>query len=116
MADPVAPTTIDETYGVTDVLANYIIESINKTESPLLEQVPDQRNAVRKEIQYDTLYELRMTIRGSNKPSLTNGALTVGGQAYIIDTIEDAGTYNGLKRYNVTGHAYANCTQVTALS
>lgn len=107
------PETVAGEYGITSTLDGYTIESENVTDSPRREEVPDQRNAVAKEIRYDTRYELRLTVRGKEKPS--NSTITYDGNTYIVDNVEKAGTYNGLKRWNITAHRYENCSSETAV-
>lgn len=120
---PTPTTATAEEYGISTTLANYTIESENITTTPQREQVPDQRNAVRAEIRYDTRYELRLTVRGANEPAATTinyGTTGSGSSAtaitWIVDTVEKAGTYNGLRRFNITAHRYANCDEETALT
>lgn len=107
------PETVAGEYGITSTLDGYTIESENVTDSPRREEVPDQRNAVAKEIRYDTRYELRLTVRGKEKPS--NSTITYDGNTYIVDNVEKAGTYNGLKRWNIAAHRYENCSSETAV-
>ena len=107
------PETVAGEYGITSTLDGYTIESENVTDSPRREEVPDQRNAVAKEIRYDTRYELRLTVRGKDKPS--NSTITYDGNTYIVDNVEKAGTYNGLQRWNITAHKYENCSSETAV-
>lgn len=111
MADPVTPT---DAYGVSETLSGYTIESCNITKSPRREEVHNQQNAVTKEIRYDTRKELRLTMRGASEPADTT--ITIGSQQFIVDSVEKAGTYNGLQRWNVTGHSYTNCNSETAAS
>ena len=107
------PTSVAGEYGITSTLEGYTIESETVTDSPRREEVPDQRNAVAKEIRYDTRYELRLTVRGTAKPSTST--ITYDGNTYIVDSVEKAGTYNGLQRWNITAHRYDNCSSETAV-
>ena len=107
------PTSVAGEYGITSTLKDYTIESENITDSPRREEVPDQRNAVAKEIRYDTRYELRLTVRGTAKPSTST--ITYDSNTYIVDSVEKAGTYNGLQRWNITAHRYDNCSSETAV-
>ncbi len=102
------PASADSgTYGISVTETGITIESINVTEAPQTETVPDQANAVVNEITYDTRTELRLTYRGT-KLSPTNGCVTINSVKYFVDSHEEAGTYNGLKRYNLTGHRFTN--------
>ena len=109
------PGNVAGEYGISKTLAGFTIESVTVTEEPQREKVPDQKNRVAKELHYDTLYNLNMTVRGASKPSVQAG-LTYDGQKYIIDSVEDAGTYNGLRRFNIKGHRYPNCDTATVIS
>lgn len=94
--------TSDESYGITTTLEGYVIESENVTETPQVETIPNQKNQLADEIQYDTRYELRLTVRGATKPAAT--ILSYDSQKWAVDSVEAAGSYNGLKRFNVTAH------------
>lgn len=100
------PATVAGTYGITNTLENYTIESENITKAPQKERVPDQKNAEANEITYDTRIELRLTVRGASAPS--GETITYNSVKYAIDSVEEAGTYNGLKRYNIVGHRCDN--------
>ena len=105
------PATPAGEYGIDLTLDGYTIESFSEKDAPVRETVPDQHNAVAKELRYDTRHELSLTVRGSSKPDDTT--ITFNSHTYIVDTVEDAGTYNGLRRYNVTGHYFTNCSAET---
>ncbi len=120
---PTPATATAEQYGVTETIAGYTIESASVTTTPQREQVPDQKNAVVKEIRYDTRYELRLTMRGESEPpattidyGTTGKGNSVSPVTWIVDSVEKAGTYNGLRRWNVTAHRYDNCSTETTLS
>ena len=94
-------TATTETYGIAETLENYTIESATITKTPQVEPVHDQKNALVNEIKYDTLVELRLVMRGASAP--TEGTdITYDSVKYRISSVEDAGTYNGLKRFTVT--------------
>ena len=101
-----------EQYGVSNTLAGYVIETENTTTSPQRELVHNQQNAVTAEIQYDIRYELKLTVRGASEPAATT--LSYDSQTWIVDSVEKAGSYNGLRRYNITAHRYSNCNSVTS--
>jgi len=98
-ATPATATT--ETYGIAETLANYTIESANLTDTPQVEEVRDQKNALVNEIKYDTLWDLKLVLRGATKPTAGTD-ITYNGVKYRISSVEDAGTYNGLRRFTVT--------------
>lgn len=102
-----------EQYGVSNTLAGYVIESENISKSPQREQVRNQKNAVTAVIEYDIHYTLRLTVRGATEPAATT--LSYDGETWIVDNVEKAGSYNGLKRYNITASRYTNCNSVTSV-
>lgn len=102
------PASVAGTYGISTTATNITIESLSITEAPQREQVPDQANAVANEIVYDTRTDLKLTYRGT-KLSVSSGVVTFNSVKYFVDTHEDAGTYNGLQRYNLTAHRFVNC-------
>lgn len=101
------PTAVAGTYGIAMTLNGYTIESYSISENPQREQVPDQKNAIVNEVVYDTRWDLRLTIRGAAAP-YASSTLSFAGKNWAVDIIEEAGSYNGLLRYNVTAHRYNN--------
>ena len=101
-------------FGVTGPSAGtgVVWETVNTTSSPISVDVPNQNGAVVEIIQYDTRYEFTGTCHGA-KPTFSGGAFTFDDQTYCVDSIEEAGTYNQVKRWTVRGHAFANCESVT---
>ena len=96
-----------EVYGVDATLNGYTIESHNETETPLVETVPNQKNQVEDEIQYDTRHDLRLVVRGASKPTATILAFGTDGNnpiKWAVDSVEEAGIYNGLRRYTIAAH------------
>lgn len=100
-------------YGIDDIIPGFVIESMNKTTAPVIEQVRDQHNAVVREIKYDTRYDLSLTVRGEREPIADDLDKFAGAEKWIIDNIESAGSYNGLKRYNIKAHHSTNCNSIT---
>lgn len=94
--------TAAEKYGVETTLEGYVVESVNSTDTPQVEVVPNQKNQTTDEIEYDVRTDLRLTVRGATKPEAT--ILTYDGKKYAVDSVEHAGTYNGLRRFNITAH------------
>ena len=99
--------SINGNYGITETLSGATLESVTKTETNTYEPVPNQKNEVEKEIKVDTRTDIRITARGTKPTGVT---LSFGNATYLIDSVEDAGTYNGLKRFTVSAHKYANQT------
>lgn len=112
MANTLTPGNVDGEYGISKVLSGFTIESVTVTDEQQLEKVPDQKNRTAKELLVETRYNLNMTVRGQQKPNAAAG-LTYDGNKYIVDSVEEAGTYNGLKRYNIRGHRTDTCDTVT---
>lgn len=100
-------TATTEVYGIETTATGITIESETITESPQVETVPDQKNAVVDEIKYDTRIDLKLTYRGT-KLADNNGVITYNGVKYAVDSHESAGSYNGLKRYNLSAHRFTN--------
>ena len=65
------------------------------------------------EISYDTRTDLRLTVRsattGATAPA-TAGATNFqyAGSKWKVDSCEEAGSYNGLRRWNINAHKYEN--------
>ena len=102
---PATPTA--ETYGIGTATTGITVESETITETQMVEPVPDQKNATVNEIVYDTRKDLKLTYRGT-KLTATNGVITYNSVKYAVDSHEDAGTYNSLKRYNLSAHRFDN--------
>lgn len=117
-------------YGITDALQGWVIESIADTSTPQREIVYDQFNRRVKEIRYDNLKSIQLTIRmAASTTAIAAAGTTLDASApisysglklnstnYIVDSIERAGSYNGLKRYTVSAHKTDNCDADTALA
>lgn len=102
------PTTATtEEYGISTATTGITVESETITESPMVETVPDQKNATVNEVKYDTRTDLSLTYRGT-KLTATNGVITYNNVKYAVDSHEQAGTYNGLKRYTLRAHKFEN--------
>lgn len=106
MATTPATATTEE-YGISTATTGITVESETITTSPIVEPVPDQKNATVNEIKYDTRTDLQLTYRGT-KLTDTNGVITYNSVKYAVDSHEQAGTYNGLKRYNLRAHKFEN--------
>jgi len=113
---PASATT--EVYGIATETANITVESETLTDSPVVENVPDQKNATVKEIKYDTRTDLKLTYRGTKIAHTAgqngeNDTVTYNSVKYYVDSHEEAGTYNGLKRYNLSAHKFTNAPSQT---
>lgn len=115
-----APATITldaQMRGIQNTLTGCVIESESINESDVTEQVPDQNGAIAGEISYDKRTDLKLTVRKSavsgTIPATVGSDLTypaTGNSAkkYRVDSVEEAGTYSGLRRWNITAHRYNN--------
>lgn len=106
-------TATAETYGIGTTTTGITVESESITDSPVVETVPDQKNAVVKEIQYDKRTDLKLTYRGTKLAETAgqdgeNSTVTYDSVKYYVDSHEKAGTYNGLQRYNLSAHRFTN--------
>ena len=106
-------TATAETYGIETTTTGITVESESITDSPVVESVPDQKNAVVKEIKYDTRTDLKLTYRGAKLAETAgqngeNSTVTYNNVKYYVDSHEKAGTYNGLQRYSLSAHKFAN--------
>ena len=91
---PSAPSTTAGEYGIVDALTGYVIESLTDTSTPQREIVYDQFNRRVKEIRYDTLKSISLTVRGPAPQAAGTAAaeaapisytdLLLGGTHYII--------------------------------
>lgn len=102
-----AETTTVEKYGVDKTLSGYTVETYTVSEKPSREEVRNEKNKVTKEIRYETRYDLQLTVRGASAPSSTG--ITFDGKSWIVDDVSEAGSYNGLLRFNTTAHRYSGC-------
>lgn len=109
------PGNVDAEYGISKTLSGYTIEDVRVVDTPVFENVPDQKNRVAKVLHVDTRYDLTMTVRGSSKPSVDN-AFTYDGKNWILESVEDAGVYNGLRRFNIKAFRFKNCSQKTNIA
>lgn len=99
--------------GITHTLSGYVVETESIVPNDVSEPVPDQKGATADEITYDTRTDLRLTVRSATIATTaptTAGVknFTYAGSKWKVDSVEEAGTYNGLRRWNITGHKFTN--------
>ena len=112
-----SPTSVDALYGIATALTGFTIESESVRDVPQLEKVPDQMNRTAKELLIETRHEATLTLRGASAPTAaTFDDYQGSGKKWILDSVEKAGTYNGLQRWNVSMHYTDECNEVTAAS
>lgn len=94
-----------EEYGISKTVQGIVIETMNTTENPLAEPIPDQQNHVTDEKHYSTRIDLKLTYRGT-KLTVNGNKVSFDSKDWFVDSHEDAGSYNGLKRYNLSAHRF----------
>lgn len=113
MAAPTSTHTRSQR-GVSNTLAaaDYVVETETITEANRAEEVPNQDGAIVNELDYDKRYDLSLTCH-SSKASQTAAPATVGavdfdyaGAKWKVDNVQEAGSYNGLRRWTIAAHRY----------
>ena len=96
--------------GVAKTYTNGSIENYTITVSPQAEQVPDQYGAIACEMVYDHRTDLSLTMHaaGSTAPTCSGDTVTFDGATYHVDSVAEAGSYNGVTRWTITAHRFAN--------
>lgn len=100
--------------GIQRTLENFVIETESITPADRSEEVPDQNGAIADEINYDIRTNLRLTVRSakatvSAPPAVAGSAsFSYDDKLWKVDDVEEAGTYNGLRRWNINAHRYVN--------
>lgn len=99
--------------GIQNTLSGFVIETESIVPNDVSEQVPDQKGAVADEISYDTRTNLRLTVRSATTgttPPATAGDKTFqyAKKRWKVDSVEEAGIYNGLRRWNINAHRFEN--------
>ena len=107
------PSTISgATRGIVNELTGYIVQSENFTESPVVEQVPDQNGAIAYEAVYDHRTDLSLSVIGATAsataPTVTNEIISYASHNWFVDSCEEAGTYNAVRKWNIRAHRYDN--------
>lgn len=118
--------------GITNTLTGFVVESESIVDVPVQEEVDDQSGARADEIVYDNRKDLKLTVYGATSSASIASVLEDmpegytgqrikypsgnGGTYYKVDSVEEAGTYNGRKRWNITGHKFDNFPPQTAAS
>ena len=106
--------------GIQRTLANFVIETESILPADRSEEVPDQKGAVADEISYDVRTNLRLTVRSAKAtvaapPAVAGSAsFSYDGKLWKVDDVEEAGTYNGLRRWNINAHRYVNYPKQSA--
>lgn len=110
--------------GITNTLTGFVVESESINDAPVQEEFDDQGGARADEQVYDNRVDLKLTVYGATS-SASIGSVVVamptgytgkrikypsgsGGVWYKVDNVEEAGIYNGRRRWNITGHKFDN--------
>ena len=117
--------------GITNTLTGFVVESESIVDAPVQEEVDDQSGARADEIVYDNRKDLKLTVYGATSSASIASVLEAmptgytgqrikypssGNTYYKVDSVEEAGIYNGRKRWNITGHKFDNFPPQTAAS
>lgn len=118
--------------GITNTLTGFVIESESINKAPAQEDFDDQSGARADEQEYDHRTDLKLTVYGATSSASIESVLEAmptgytgnrikypsgnGGVYYKVDSVEEAGTYNGRRRWNITGHKFDNFPPQTAAS
>ena len=105
--------------GITNTLADFVVESEEINEVPVQEDFDDQTGARADEVVYDTRTDLTLTVYGAKAAANLEGKLTAittsGGKTityaskkWKVDSVREAGTYNGRRRWTITAHRFTN--------
>lgn len=98
--------------GIARTLDGFVIQSESIKESPISEQVPDQNGAIADEIVYDHRYDLTLSVISASStrtaPAHSNDTLAYDSKNWRVDSCEEAGTYNGVVKWNISAHRYDN--------
>lgn len=106
------PTITGAVRGIANTLSGYVVQSENFTESPVVEQVPDQLGAIGYEAVYDHRVDLSLSVISAGAsitaPTVTNEIISYASHNWFVDSCEEAGTYNGVRKWNIKAHRYDN--------
>lgn len=107
--------------GIAATLAGYIVQNENTTETPVTEQIFDQEGATALELDYDLRIDLHLTVidadgNGSIGSIGSGHMLSYNSHTWKLDSVEEAGTYNGARRWNITAHRFKKPSSVVKIS
>ncbi len=98
--------------GISNTLSGYVVQSENMTKTPIFEQVPDQDGAIGYEAVYDHREELSLSVisNGSTTaaPTVQNEIIAYASKNWFVDSCEEAGTYQGVRKWNIRAHKFDN--------
>lgn len=106
------PQIVNAARGIARTLSGYSVQSESITRTPVREQVPDQVGAIAEEQTYDERTDLSLTVISATNartaPAANSDTIAYGGATYYVDSVEEAGSYNGVLRFNIRAHRYTN--------
>ena len=96
--------------GVSATFTNGSIEDCTVTKNVIAEQVADQYGAIACEMVYDHRYDLNLTMHaaGDTAPTCTGDTVQFDSATYHVDSVAEAGTFNGVTRWTITAHRFTN--------
>ena len=98
-------------FGISNTVAGVIIQSEDLTKSDICHVVHDQYGRVANEMSYDQDNRCNFSFIASSMPtavSAVGGTFEYAGVTWKIDSMAEAGTFDGLKKWSVTAHTYYN--------
>lgn len=100
----------DVQFGIGTTVAGVIIQSEEMSQSDIAHIVHDQYGRVANEISYDQASSNTFSFLGDKLPATIKVGDTFEycGVTWKIDSVTEAGTFDGLRRWSVAGHAYYN--------
>ena len=110
--------------GIQNTLDGFVVESENISDAPVQEEFDDQVGARADEQVFDNRKDLKLTVYGATASAAIASVVVAmptgytgrrikypsgnGGVWYKVDNVEEAGTYNGRRRWNITAHKFDN--------
>ena len=107
------PTTIAASArGITRTLSGYIVQNETISEAPISETTEDQTGAVVAEEVYDRRTDLTLTVISASStrtaPAGNDDIISYDDKNWKVDSIEEAGSYNGKLRFTIRAHRFSN--------
>ena len=105
--------------GISHTLTDFVVENEDINETPVQEDFDDQNGARADEKVYDTRVDLSLTVYGAKAGADITARLTAiansggksiayAGKNWKVDSVREAGTYNGRRRWTITAHRFDN--------
>lgn len=105
--------------GISNTLADFVVESEEINDTPVQEDFDDQNGARADEKVYDTRVDLSLTVYGAKADADISARLSAiansggksisyAGKTWKVDSVREAGTYNGRRRWTIAAHRFDN--------